>query len=84
MSQNINITVSDTEAVVSSSGVRVFAKGVCLRRVSRFVTGSSEDTVIEIPVYYDIVTQEAMYDLLPPDLAKLLKKENWEEASEND
>ena len=84
MSQNININVSDTEAVVSSSGVRVFAKGVCLRRVSRFVTGSSEDTIIEIPVYYDIVTQEAMYDLLPPDLAKLIKKENWEEASEND
>jgi len=86
MSQNININVADTEAVVSSTGVRVFAKGVCLRRVSRFVTGSSEDTIIEIPVYYDIITQEIMYDLLPPDLAKLLKQEYWAdwEETEND
>jgi hypothetical protein len=84
MSQQINIDVAQTKAVVSSAGTRVFAKGVLLRKVSRFVTGSSEDTIIEIPVHYCILTQEVMYDLLPPDLAKLLKQEHWEEASEND
>jgi len=84
MSQQINIDVAQTKAVVSSSGTRVFAKGVLLRKVSRFVTGSAEDTIIEIPIYYCVVTQEIMFDLLPPDLAELLTKEICEYIKERE
>ncbi len=42
--------------------------GVILRKVSRFVTGTQEDGVIPVPVFYDVVTGKILVELLPKEL----------------
>lgn len=77
MSDNININLLDTEEVTSSLGNNLFAQGYILRKVSRFVTGSSHDTIISIPVYYDVISGEVCLEAMSPDLRRLF--ENKEE-----
>jgi hypothetical protein len=77
MSDNININLLDTEEVTSSLGNNLFAQGYILRKVSRFVTGSSHDTIISIPVYYDVISGEVCKEAMSPDLRRLF--ENKEE-----
>jgi len=39
-----------------------------LRKISKFITGTSEDAVIPIPVFYDPETNEILGDTLPREL----------------
>jgi hypothetical protein len=64
----INIDLSNTQPVVSSTGNHVFAEGVILRKVSKFVAGTDEDAVMPIPCFYDVKTGEVLLDTLPKDL----------------
>jgi hypothetical protein len=64
----INIDLSNTQPVVSSAGNHVFAEGVILRKVSKFVAGTDEDAVMPIPCFYDVKTGEVLLDTLPKDL----------------
>jgi len=65
---NPNIDIKNTAAIKSPDGNQVFAEGVILRKVSRFITGTSEDGVIPIPVFYDVVTGKVLVELLPKEL----------------
>ena len=65
---NVNIDIKNTKAITSPQGNHVFAEGVILRKVSRFVTGTSEDGVIPVPVYYDVKTRSVLVELLPKEL----------------
>ena len=65
---NSNIDIKNTTAITSPDGNQVFAEGVILRKVSKFITGTSEDGVIPIPVFYDVVTGKVLVDLLPKEL----------------
>ena len=65
---NANIDIKNTTAITSPDGNQVFSEGVILRKVSRFVTGTSEDGVIPIPVFYDVVTGKVLVELLPKEL----------------
>ena len=76
---NLNIDIKNTRPITSPEGNQVFAEGVILRKVSRFVTGTSEDGVIPIPVFYDIKTGKVLVELLP----KELRAEFEEEANDN-
>ena len=49
--QGPNIDLKNTTAVKSSTGGNVFAEGVILRKVSKFVAGTSEDAIMPIPVF---------------------------------
>jgi len=75
---NLNIDIKNTRPITSSEGNQVFAEGVILRKVSRFVTGTSEDGVIPIPVFYDIKTGKVLVELLPKEL-----RAEFEEADDN-
>ena len=76
---NLNIDIKNTRPITSPEGNQVFAEGVILRKVSRFVTGTSEDGVIPITVFYDIKTGKVLVELLP----KELRAEFEEEANDN-
>ena len=74
---NVNIDLKNTQPVLSSTGGKAFSEGVILRKVSKFVAGTSEDAIMPIPVFYDVVTGEIIQEMLP----KELKKEFEEKAS---
>jgi len=51
--QSLNIDIKNTSPVLSPEGNAVFQEGVILRKVSRFVTGTSEDGIIPVPCFFD-------------------------------
>ena len=73
---NANIDIKNTTAITSPDGNQVFSEGVILRKVSRFVTGTSEDGVIPIPVFYDVVTGKVLVELLPKELRAEFEEDN--------
>jgi hypothetical protein len=64
----INIDLTNTQPILSPEGNQVFAEGVILRKISRFVAGTDEDAVMPIPVFYDVLTGKVLVDTLPKDL----------------
>jgi hypothetical protein len=76
---NVNIDIKNTKAITSPEGNQVFSEGVILRKVSRFVTGTQEDGVIPVPVFYDVATGKVLVELLP----KELRAEFGEESDDN-
>ena len=47
------IDLKNTTEVKNFNGGSIFQQGVILRKVSRFVTGTDEDALLPIPVFYD-------------------------------
>ena len=70
----VNIDLKNTRPVTSESGNHVFTEGFVLRRVSKFITGTTEDGVIPVPCFYDVKTGEILIETLPKDL-----REEYEE-----
>jgi len=73
---NANIDIKNTTAITSPDGNQVFSEGVILRKVSKFITGTSEDGVIPIPVFYDVVTGKVLVELLPKELRAEFENDN--------
>ena len=73
---NMNVDIKNTTAITSPDGNQVFSEGVILRKVSRFVTGTSEDGVIPIPVFYDVKTGKVLVELLPKELRAEFEDDN--------
>ena len=63
-----NIDLTNTTAITSSTGGKVFSEGVILRKISKFVAGTAEDAIMPIPVFYDVITGEVMVDMIPKEL----------------
>ena len=64
-----NIDLTNTTAITSSTGGKVFSEGVILRKISKFVAGTSEDAIMPIPVFYDVITGEVLVDMLPTEIS---------------
>jgi len=73
---NVNIDIKNTKAITSPEGNQVFSEGVILRKVSRFVTGTAEDGVIPVPVFYDVITGKILVELLPKELRDEFSDDN--------
>ena len=71
----VNIDIKNTRPIQSSEGNSVFSEGVILRKVSRFVTGTSEDGVIPVPCFYDVKTGKVLVELLPKELREEFENE---------
>ena len=63
----MNIDLKNTQKVEVDGKVLV-QEGFILRKVSKFVTGQSEDGIMPIPVFYDITTGKILKETLPKDL----------------
>jgi hypothetical protein len=66
------IDLKNTSAVANSEGGSVFLQGVVLRTVSKFITGTDEDALLPIPVFYDAVTGKILSSSVPKDLREEL------------
>jgi hypothetical protein len=64
----MNLDLSKTTAIDTPSGGKIWQQGMIVRKVSKFITGTSEDAIIPIPVFYDPETNEILQDTLPPEL----------------
>ena len=62
------IDLTTTTPITSPDGNSVFQEGVILRKVSRFITGTAEDGVIPVPVFFDVITGKVLVELLPKEL----------------
>jgi hypothetical protein len=73
--QQPQIDLKNTQAVKTSEGTSVFLQGVILRKVSKFVTGTQEDAMMPIPVFYEASTGKILTDSVPKDLREELADE---------
>jgi hypothetical protein len=64
----LNIDLKSAETIYSPSGNCIFAEGVILKKISKFVSGTSEDAIVPIPVFYDIESGAILTELLPKEL----------------
>jgi len=64
----LNIDLKSAQTVYSPEGNCVFAEGVILKKISKFVAGTPEDAIVPIPVFYDIQTGDILAELLPKEL----------------
>ena len=70
-----NIDLQNTTPITSSTGGKIFSEGVILRKISKFVTGTTEDSIMPIPVFYDVISGEILVDMLPKELRDEFTKE---------
>ena len=73
--QQPQIDLKNTSEVKNFDGGSIFQQGVILRKVSKFVTGTNEDALMPIPVFYDPTSQKILTDSVPKDLREELKDE---------
>lgn len=66
-SPQMNIDLKNTQKIEFDGKVLV-GEGFVLRKVSKFVTGQSEDGIMPIPVFYNISTGKILKETLPKDL----------------
>jgi hypothetical protein len=64
----MNLDLSKTTSIDTPSGGKIWQQGIILRKVSKFVTGTSEDAIVPIPVFYDPETKEILEDTLPREI----------------
>jgi hypothetical protein len=63
----MNIDLKNTQKVEFDGKVLV-GEGFILRKVSKFVTGQSEDGIMPIPVFYNLSTGKILKETLPKEL----------------
>ena len=64
----MNLDLSKTTPILTPSGDKIWAQGYILRKVSKFLTGTSDDNVLPIQVFYDPKTGEILKEGLPSEL----------------
>ena len=64
----LNLDLSKTTSIDTPSGGKIWQQGMILRKVSKFVTGTTEDAIVPIPVFYDAETGKILEDTLPREL----------------
>ena len=65
---NVNVDIKASAPITSPEGNHIFTEGVILRKISKFVTGTSEDAIVPIPCFYDVKTGKVLVELLPKEL----------------
>ena len=73
--QQPQIDLKNTSEVKNFNGGSIFQQGVILRKVSKFVTGTNEDALMPIPVFFDPETNKILTDSVPKDLREELADE---------
>ncbi len=70
----MNVDIRQSTPIKSEEGNQIFQEVTVLRKISKFLTGTSEDAVIPIPVFIDTKTGKILIELLPKEL-----REEYEE-----
>ena len=70
--QQPQIDLTNTTEIKNFDGGSIFLQGVVLRKVSKFITGTDEDALLPIPVFYDPSSKKILKDSLPKELREEL------------
>jgi hypothetical protein len=70
----MNVDIKQSTPIKSEDGNQVFQEAVVLRKISKFLAGTSEDAVVPIPVFIDVKTKKVLIELMPKEL-----REEYEE-----
>jgi nucleoid-associated protein YejK len=73
--QQPQIDLNSTQGLKTEDGSSVFQQGIILRKISKFITGTSEDALMPIPVFYDPKTGKIVVDSVPKELRDELADE---------
>jgi len=74
----MKVDITQSTPIKSEDGNKVFQEATILRKVSKFLTGTSEDGIIPIPVFIDIKTGKILLEMLPKEL-----RTEYEEYNKN-
>ncbi len=77
-SPQMKVDITQSTPIKSEDGNQVFQEATILRKVSKFLTGTSEDGIIPIPVFIDIKTGKILLEMLPKEL-----RTEYEEYNKN-
>ena len=72
----LDIDLSATTAVTTDSEsnvTNIFQQGFILRKVSKFVSNTSDDAILPIPVFYEQNTGKILADSIPENLREEYK-----------
>ena len=64
----LNIDFKNTTPVEGFDGGQLFGQAFVIRKVSKFVTGGTEDALLPIPVFYDMETKKIILESIPTEL----------------
>ena len=64
----LSLDIKKTTTILTAAGGKIWHQGYILRKVSKFVTGTPEDNVLPIQVFYDPETGEILKEGLPEEL----------------
>lgn len=71
--QGLNIDFKNTTAIEGFDGGQLFGQAFVIRKVSKFVTGGTEDALLPIPVFYDMETKKIILESVPTELREEYK-----------
>lgn len=82
--QQPQIDLRNTEQVFNSEGGVLFKQGIILRKVSKFVTGTPDDMLMTVPVFYDPTNGKILENAVPPAIKEELTEyfSNKEESGD--
>jgi len=72
----LNIDLTATQPVKSEEGNMLFSEAYILRKVSKFVAGTTDDAILPIPVMYDVKTGKVLLEMLPKELREEFEEYN--------
>ena len=72
----LNIDFKNTTSIEGHDGGKLFGQAVIIRKISKFLIGADEDSLIPIPVFYDVVTGKVLVELLPKELRAEFEDDN--------
>lgn len=64
----VSLDLSKTTPILTAAGGKIWHQGYLLRKVSKFVTGTADDNVLPIQVFYDPETGDILKEGLPEEL----------------
>ena len=74
--KGLQVDLQNTEMVKDSEDNVLFTPGYLLRKVSKFITGGSEDSLVPVQVWYNPETGKILEHGLPPAIVEELKELN--------
>jgi hypothetical protein len=69
----LSLDIKKTTPILTAAGGKIWHQGYILRKVSKFVTGTPEDNVLPIQVFYDPETGEILKEGLPEELKFIIE-----------
>jgi hypothetical protein len=65
----MQVDIAQSTPIMSENGKPILlAEGVVIRKMSKFLAGTSEDALIPIPIMYDVDTNKVLLDMIPKEI----------------